>query len=199
MTYFLAVSAWAEGHHHEHHAPPKGKAKVASPQLQGKSLYHLLGKWKTAAGEAFPLQKLRGRPVILTMAYTHCTTTCPATVAKLKEIESALKAAGEDQATIVLASFDPKRDTPERLAAYALERKLDAKRWLLLSPEGDRDVRELAAALGIVYSRDKDGEFSHSNVISLLDREGVFQTQVAGLVESHSELVQLVVKAKSGR
>ncbi len=133
------------------------------------------------------------------MVYTNCATTCPATVAKLKEIESALKAAGEDQATIVLASFDPKRDTPERLAAYALERKLDGKRWMLLSPSGDRDVRELAAALGIVYSRDKDGEFSHSNIISLLDREGVLQTQVPGLVESHSELVQLVVKAKNDR
>ena len=60
-------------------------------------------------------------------------------------------------------------------------------------------MRELAAALGIVYSRDKDGEFSHSNIISLLDREGVLQTQVPGLVESHSELVQLVVKAKNDR
>lgn len=179
---------------HEHHVaqPP------AAPKLQGESLYNLIGHWKNANGEEFPLSKLRGRPVVFTMAYTFCKASCPITVAKLKEIEAALAAESESRAAIVLASFDAKHDTPERLASYAKEKKLDMKRWILLSPRSDRDVRELAAAVGIVYSQDKDGEFSHSNVISLFNDEGVLQLQVNGLAASHDELVTRVVKAKSG-
>lgn len=175
--------------------PAQTATQSSSPKLNGESLYNLTGHWRETSGEDFPLSRLRGRPVILTMAYTQCKVSCPAIIAKLKDIESALKSAKETNAAIVLASFDPKRDTPDHVATYFKEKKLDPKRWILLSPSGDRDVRELAAALGIVYSKDKNGEFSHSNVISLLNQEGVFQMQVNGLAASHEELVRWLVKA----
>jgi len=198
---YLLSSNLAMGQSHDHHHMPDGKesTKTIASKLQGESLYNLKGNWKDASGDDFPLYKLRGQPIVLAMAYTKCTATCPLIVAKLKEIESALDSAGESRARIVMTSFDPKFDTPDRLAKYAKTKGLAQKRWILLSPKTDRDVRELAAALGVVYSKDKGGEFSHSNLISLLTDEGVLQLQVSGLSASHDDLVARIVKGKNGK
>ncbi len=189
----------AQAHDHHHMSDGKEPIKTIAPKIKGESLYNLKGHWKEMSGEELPLHNLRGQPIVLAMAYTKCTATCPLIVAKLKEIEKALNAAGESKAKIVLASFDPKFDSPNRLSEYAKIKGLAQSRWILLSPNGDRDVRELAAALGVVYSKDKGGEFSHSNLISLLTDEGVLQLQVSGLSASHDDLVARIVNGKNGQ
>ena len=69
---------------------------------------------------------------------------------------------------------------PEALKKFASARDLDPSRWRLY--HGDRAaVRELAMVLGIRYKKDARGDFDHSNVISILDREGVIRHQQVGL------------------
>ena len=118
------------------------------------------------------------------------------TISKLKEIESAIRAKGINDVQIVMASFDPVHDTPEKLAEFFKARKLDPARWKFLSPVNDSAARELAAATGTVYSRDSDGEYSHSNVISLLNRDGLLKSQIKGLDGGHNDLVNLVTTDK---
>jgi protein SCO1 len=163
--------------------------KTSSETLDGSSLYHISGTWKDSSGEKFSFKKLLGHPVIVSMAYTHCTYTCPMIVAKLKEIESELIAVGVKDYRIVIASLDPVKDTPLRLAQYMEEKKLVNQRWVMLSPQSDNDVRELAAVLGVTYSRDKGGDYSHSNVISHLNQDGVIQSRINGIAASHQSLV----------
>ena len=56
------------------------------------------------------------------------------------------------------------------------------------------DVLELAALLGVKYKEDSNGQFAHSNVITVLNAKGEIVHQQIGLNEDISETVQTLVK-----
>lgn len=182
--FVVALPAVVSAHEHE----PQSHAR-ATPS--GDSLFNSKTVWREASGREVKLAEFRGSKVILTMAYTSCTYTCPLTVAKLKEMESALVASGFTDFKIVLASFDPKRDNPARLSEYIKEKKLSS-RWILLCPRSEKDVRELAALLGVTYSQDKKGDFSHSNIISFMDEQGVIRKTLNGLASDPKPLMSVL-------
>jgi protein SCO1/2 len=114
------------------------------------------------------------------MFFSTCEFACPLLVQDLKRLEAALPASIRDQVDFVLVSFDTERDTPEALAAYRARQSLDPARWCLLTGRPD-DVQDLAAVLGIQYSKDARGQFMHSNILSLLNRNGEVKHQEMGL------------------
>lgn len=159
--------------------------------LAGQSIYHVPGTWTTADGARGGLRALRGRPVALAMVYTTCTTACPLTITDLKRIEAALTPEARDRVWLALFSFDSERDRPDALARFAETRGLDPARWRL--HHGDRAaVRALAMALGVRYKRDARGDFDHSNVITILDAEGVIRHRQIGLGSDPAESVRLL-------
>jgi protein SCO1/2 len=88
---------------------------------------------------------------------------------------------------VLLVSFDPEHDTPERLQALARQRALDQERWTLANTSED-GVRELAAALGMKYRRLDDGNFNHTSAIVLLRANGTVAARVEGLNQPVDEL-----------
>ena len=92
----------------------------------------------------------------------------------------ALAPAARARTRFVLVTFDPGTDTPERLRALAAERGMDLSRWSLVRG-ADGDVRALATVLGVQYSRVGPRDFTHSNVITVVDPQGVVARQVEGL------------------
>lgn len=152
-------------HEHEHPAPLTGKAP------SGKSLYWLTGSWPTHRSTSLELKNLRGHPVVLAMLYTSCNSVCPIILQDVKGIEKGLSAAEKAQTRFVMVSFDPQKDTPAVLAAYARKNGVDLAHWHFLSGKPGQ-VSELAALLGVRYQKTAQGEFTHSNQITLLNREG---------------------------
>jgi len=69
-------------------------------------------------GQPFHMAATRGKVVIMTYIYTHCTDFCPFVALKLKE---AGKLLGADAGKFVLVAVttDPERDTPRVCAAYS--------------------------------------------------------------------------------
>lgn len=69
-------------------------------------------------GRPYRLAEARGKVVVLTFLYTHCTDVCPFIAAKLKETDNLL---GEDaaQVNLVAITTDPARDTQQVLAEYS--------------------------------------------------------------------------------
>lgn len=160
---------------HVHHDAIEGDAP-----LSDRSVYQLGGVWTDANGQPFRLAQLRGKPVLALLFYGTCQSACPILVRDIQRVD-ALLAPGEREAVrYLLVTFDPAVDTPERLAAYAREHGLEDERWTLLSGAPDQ-VRELAAVLGVRYRPTGDGQFSHTQRISLLDREGVQVEKFDGL------------------
>jgi protein SCO1/2 len=97
---------------------------------------------------------------------------------------------------MVLISIDPDRDTPEAMRKFMKERKLDPTRWILLS-SSSKNVRELAAALGYNYKKDKAMDFAHSMLTWIFDKNGVKQFTREARKQSVDETVAAFRKINS--
>lgn len=175
----LALLALAIGCSGQGAPTPRAAERIAlvDGDLDRFSVYDLGGSWRDQSGAARSLATWRGSPVLMAMIYTHCTATCPLAVSELKRI-----AARHPDVRFVLVSLDPERDDAKRLAAYAAEHALDASRWTLLAGP-DADVRDLAATLGVRYRRATPQDLAHSNLITLLDRQGRMARQTSGRMD----------------
>ena len=161
-------------HDHEHAGLP------ALGPLDGASLYQLDAAITDQDERPFSLVSLRGEPVLVLMFYGSCTTVCPLLISEVVRVDEALSPEERARLRVVLVTFDPDNDTPERLRALAAERSLPTPRYSLL--RGDQDaVRELAMALGVQYRRTADGQFVHSAIVTLLDAEGRVAVQADGV------------------
>lgn len=161
--------------------------------LTDSSIYQLESKWTSDVGREIQLRILRGKPQVLVMFYANCQWACPLLVHDLKRIESALPEKLRDEVGFVLVSFDPKRDTVEALRAYRKTQELSTKRWTLLRGAAD-DVRELAAVLGINFREDALGQFAHSNLITILNRDGEIAGQIKGVNQESDMAIGLLTK-----
>ncbi len=163
---------------------------VRAENLPKNSVYNLKSKWKNVDGKEISLKDLQGENVLVSMVYTKCPHACPMIISKISKIEKELSKKTKKNFKVVLASFDHKRDTPENLKAYGKSRKLDESKWIFLSPSDEATARELAVVLGISFKELDDGEFSHSNVIGLLDKNGVMKSKVENLNADITPLVE---------
>ena len=163
---------------------------VQASEIAKDSIYQVDNKWTDQENSSFQLSDLKGTPVIITMVYLSCPHTCPLTIAKLKEIEKKLSEKKLKGYQIVLVSFDYEHDRPQKLKAYMADKKLDPSRWKLLTAKNDDEVRALSIVLGINYRRLEDGDYSHSNIISVLDKEGRIISKIDRLSADDAVLVK---------
>jgi protein SCO1/2 len=162
--------------------------KTKSSALPGDSIYNATSKWTDQNGKSVRLSELRGKPAVAVMAYTSCEHACPLLTEDMKKIESKLSAKSADGARWVFFSLDSERDTSAALLAYAKKRKLNLHHWTLF--HGDpKAVRELAAMLGVQYKKDAQGDFDHSNLISLINSDGTVIYQQVGLNQDPKEFI----------
>lgn len=171
-----------------------GMSTIQASPLPKESLYQSRGVWQNPQGENLTLANFRGRPVIIAMVYTGCEYACPMTIGKLRKIEKQLQDAKANDYLFVLASFDTVRDRPSDLTAYSKKHQLDPKHWLMVSTTQDANVRELAILLNVNFKKEGEKDFSHSNIITLLDQDGVMNQQLNGFGADEKPLVEQVVK-----
>ena len=127
-------------------------------------------------GRSVSLGDFRGRTLLLTFAFGHCSSACPAIVAGLR---AARLAADRPDVVLVVLSLDPWRDTPDRLPMMA-------QHWGL-SPD-DRvlsgtvpDVQRVLDTLGIGRRRDEaTGDIMHGTTTMILNDRGRIAWRVDG-------------------
>lgn len=153
---------------------------MPAEEFSENSIYQLESAWVNQDGRTAHLSDFKGKPVVLTMFFASCTYACPILVEDMKKIERQLSPADLNKYQFVLVSIDPERDTPEKLKAFAEAKNLDLKRWTLLRGKKD-SIMELAALLGFNFRKESDGQFSHSNLINILNDEGEIKYQHTGL------------------
>jgi protein SCO1/2 len=166
----------------------------AQPEALGvftdKSIYQVATTWTTDANQPIQLSSLAGRPQVLVMFFANCQFACPILVNDLKRIQASLPPESRSRIGFTLVSFDPKRDTPAALAEYRRTRQLPTESWTLVQGQPD-DVLELAALLGIKFKQEANGQFAHSNVITVLNDQGEIVHQQVGLNQD----IQATVRA----
>ncbi len=164
---------------------------VQNAPLSQESLYHLESTWTSQEAKTISLDHFKGSPVLLTMFFSNCEYACPILVEKMRSTVEQLSADDASQLQKVLISFDVERDTPAVLKKHAIDRGLSNTDWTLLHGSAD-DVLEIAAVLGIRYRQEKNGSFAHSNIITLLDRDGSIAYQLKGLESESEDLLKAI-------
>jgi cytochrome oxidase Cu insertion factor (SCO1/SenC/PrrC family) len=127
-------------------------------------------------GERIDVASLAGRPALVTFAFAHCETVCPALVSQALAAQRTLRESGapaERVPRIAIVTLDPWRDTPARLPALA-------ESWRL--PGGDEalvlsgEVAAVNAALdrwNVPRARnDATGQLDHPALVYVIDSAG---------------------------
>ena len=184
--------AGAEEHHH-HHASEMQPAGTHTSH----SIFNVESIWENQSGYRSPLSQLGNRTQVVAMVYTSCKYACPRILADLRTIQTALSSASPEDLGFCLITIDPERDTVAAFNAYSRKNKLDDDTWTFLRGEPG-DILELANLLGVKYKKLPDGEFSHSNIITLLKPNGEIAHQLIGLGADPSELVEAAKRQLHG-
>ncbi len=185
-----AFSASASGTNQAHRCccAAKEEAATAPLALSDKSLFQLDSTWTNDFGSSVKLASLQGRPQVIVMFFANCAYACPLLVYQMQQIEAALPEALRKNVGFTLVSFDPERDTPAALHKYRAQHELKDN-WTLLRGSSD-DVFELAALLNVKFKKDAQGQFEHSNVITLLNPDGEIAFQQIGLNVDRGEITR---------
>lgn len=171
--------------------------KTNNEKLPELSIFNLPSEWTTQNGEQIELKDLRGDVLVVVMIYTSCQAACPRLVADIRNIHAKVPDANNEEVKYVFVSIDPKTDTPERLKEFAIENEMDSDQWLFLRGS-EEDTREFAAVLAVSYKAISPIDFSHSNIISVFDKEGVLVKQKEGLGVDDSEIIRAIKKHTDG-
>lgn len=162
-----------------------------SKELPELSIYNLPSTWTTQDNENIELKDLRGNVLVMVMIYTSCKAACPRLVADMRNIEKQVPEKDLDKVKFIMVSIDPETDTPQRLQKFSEENLMTDDHWMFLrgTPE---DTREFAAVLAVSYKKISPIDFSHSNIISVFDEEGVLVHQQEGLGVDNEETVNAI-------
>ena len=186
----LAHSVGGDSAHGARGGHGGGHAEIPPGEFVEDSIFHLESEWVNPDGEKRPLARaLSGGPTAAAMIYTSCEHACPVIVSDMLKIRQGL---GDDSpgARFVLFSFDPARDTPAQMRNYRGEQNLS--QWTILAPASPGAERELAAALGVRFKPIPGGDFAHSNIIFILDADGVPRHRQVGLMQAPDESVSVL-------
>ena len=146
------------------------------------SIFLLDSKWQNQDAEELQLKDLKGKNLVMVMIFTSCRTACPILVGDMKKIHAKIEKNKLKDTSLVLISIDPTNDTPEVLKKFAAERNMDSEPWIFLRSD-EESTREFANVLAVKYKKISPIEFSHSNIISVFNRNGerVSQEEGAGI------------------
>ena len=143
------------------------------------SIFLLDSKWQNQDSEELQLKDLKGKNLVMVMIFTSCRTACPILVGDMKKIHAKIEKNKLKDTSLVLISIDPTNDTPEVLKKFAAERNMDSEPWIFLRSD-EESTREFANVLAVKYKKISPIEFSHSNIISVFNRNGELVSQEEG-------------------
>lgn len=146
-------------------------------------------EFKDSGGQELKLSDFRGKPLILSLIYTKCVTTCSVITNRLDSARKvASEALGEDRYAMVTIGFDAANDTPPRMQEYARLNGVDGiKNWRFLSAEAGA-IKGLASDLGFIFFPSDDG-FTHLAQTTVIDADGKIFRQIYGETFDHPILI----------
>ncbi len=132
-----------------------------------------------ANGVALALASYRGKPLVISLVYTSCSSVCPPTTQHLiAAVDEARRIMGQERFEVLTVGFDARHDTPARLAQFAAAQGVKFPNWRLASGDAGT-IEALLRDLGFSYAAAAGG-FDHSAQTTIIDKDGRIQRQVYG-------------------
>ena len=158
------------------------------------------------AGQRLTNEDLRGKIVLYNFSYADCGAQCEPLNATLRSVQDQLaQAAGEGAPVeLVTISFDPERDTPEALHAYAQAAGADPSRWRFATGDPARMKNIIGGGFEAFYEPDDQGGFKFSPAFALVDGWGIIRAEYRNEVPTpervlkHIEVIQEEARNSKG-
>lgn len=132
-----------------------------------------------AAGTALPLRAYRGKPLVVSLVYTACSSVCPPTTQHLiNAVAEARRVFGPDRFEVLTLGFDARNDTPTRLRQFAITQGISFPDWKLASADA-ATLEALLRDLGFSYAAVAGG-FDHVTQTTIIDGDGKVFRHVFG-------------------
>ncbi|MDZ7689210.1 MAG: SCO family protein [Halobacteriales archaeon] len=114
---------------------------------------------------------------LMTFFFTFCPTECIWLISSMTHAEARILDEGLGEPRVLATTFDPARDTPERMLDYAERMGVDPESgWSLLRPESEERAREVVTdEFGVRYQKTDEGDlydFIHTTLILLVNEKG---------------------------
>ncbi len=165
---------------------------LSSAPASSESVFLLESLWQTEENKRLKFVEFTGkRKQVIAMVYLNCENVCPRIVADMRYLRERLNKDAQASTDFTLITIDPKRDTIKKFFDYKKKLKLDGPRWRFLRGE-EGDIREMAAVLGVKYKQLMDGNFGHSNMISILNNKGEIVYQQQGIREKIEKTLRAI-------
>lgn len=156
------------------------------------------------SGRKVRIADYRGKPLVISLIYTHCPTVCATTTRSLSTIKASQEALGEDSFGVLTVGFDTQNDTPEAMDSFAKRMQIDLPKWNFVSSDPET-IRNLARDLGFVYVQNEYGGFDHTAQTTFIDGRGEVYRQVYGddfdnrtLLEPLKDMIYNIKTARHG-
>ena len=123
-------------------------------------------------GNFVQIRALRGKAFVLNFIFTRCkvATMCPASTARMSELQDRSREAGLKNLHFVTITFDPEFDSPGILRNYAKNYGLENENFHLLTSTQET-VDDLMRLFGIL-TIEEDGTINHTMATLLVDANG---------------------------
>ena len=131
-------------------------------------------------GAPLALADLRGRPLVISLIYTSCSSICPVTTDHLHDaVTQARQTLGQGSFAVLTFGFDASGDKPAQLRAFATSHRLTKlDDWFLASADPDT-TEALLQDLGFSW-REAAGGLDHPSQTTILDAKGRVYRQLYG-------------------
>ena len=138
-------------------------------------------------GDTISLEEFKGRPVIVTFAYAHCSTICPLIVS---DVLSARDKLTMQKPVVLIVTMDPWRDTPSRLPTIASQWGLTGDAHVL---SGSVEDVELALSRWRVprIRNEQTGDLSHPTLVYVIGQDG----KIAYVLSGTQSIIRAAVEA----
>lgn len=139
-----------------------------------------------------PLSQFRGKVVALNFVYTSCALPqfCYRLANHFSVVQNRFKARLGRDLVLLTVTFDPARDTPERLAEYARQWRADPASWHFLTGSAS-EVGRVCRLFGVDAFPD-EGLISHSTRTVVIDRRGAVAASIEGNQYTAAQLGDLL-------
>lgn len=143
-------------------------------------------------GELTRKNTFRGKLVVYNFIFTRCQVAkmCPASTARMTQLQRQLDAAGLKDAHLVTITFDPEYDTPGILNEYARQRGAHFGNFSLLTGEPEA-IKDLMKQFGIL-TIEEDGTINHTAATVLTDGNGMVLYRKEGSLWSPEEFLDRI-------
>lgn len=128
-------------------------------------------------GQTITNASVKDKVYVVDFFFTRCPSICPIMTENMRKVHDRFNS--YDDFAVLSLTVDPKNDTPEALAEYAVKRNIDHPNWHFLT--GEKDSLYAAAFQFLSSAMEDDmapGGFLHTEYFVLIDKDGRIRSRV---------------------